>query len=186
MSKPLTFPHVIENCIGEKIIFQQVLKEPDGDRVLVENYVAPGIGPVMHTHWLQEEALTVVEGKIGYQVKGGPEQFAGEGETVVFRKGEPHRFWNAGETVLHCKGYIKPANTVVFFLDALFRAQNKSGSSQPEKFDGAYLLTRYASEYDLAEVPSFVKKVIIPATYYTGRLLGKYRHFKNAPEPVKA
>jgi hypothetical protein len=46
-------------------------------------------------------------------------------------------------------------------------------------------MTRYASEYDLPEVPSFVKKAILPATYHVGRLLGKYKHFKDAPDPVK-
>jgi hypothetical protein len=96
-----------------------------------------------------------------------------------------HRFWNAGEKVLHCNGWVKPANTIVFFLSSIYAAQNKSGSERPEKFDGAYLLVRYASEYDLAEIPGFVRKVIIPVTYYIGLLLGKYKHFKNAPAPVK-
>ena len=154
-------------------------------RLLVENYVTPGQGPLMHTHWLQDECLTVVKGKIGYQVKGQPAQYASEGESVLFERGTPHRFWNAGEDVLHCKGWIKPANTIVFYLSAVFAAQKKSGTEQPEQFDGAYLIKRYASEYDLPEIPSFVKKVVIPATYYVGKLLGKYKHFKNAPEPVK-
>ena len=33
----ITYPHVIENCIGEKIIFKELIKEPDGDRLLGEN-----------------------------------------------------------------------------------------------------------------------------------------------------
>lgn len=181
----ITYPHTIENCIGEKLIFRELQQEPDGDRLLVENYVSPGIGPVMHTHWLQDECLTVVNGKIGYQVLGQPEQFAGEGETVLFKKGVPHRFWNAGPDTLHCQGWIKPANTIVFSLGSIFNAQNKSGSARPEQFDAAYLLTRYASEYDLVGIPKFVKKIIISLTYYTGKLLGKYKHFKDAPLPVK-
>ncbi|MBC7893180.1 MAG: cupin domain-containing protein, partial [Sphingobacteriaceae bacterium] len=76
-----SYPHTIENCIGEKLIFKQVLPEPDGDRVVVENFVVPGSGPIMHTHWLQDESLTVVKGKIGYQVEGQEKQYAGEGET---------------------------------------------------------------------------------------------------------
>jgi hypothetical protein len=83
-------------------------------------------------------------------------------------------------------GYVKPANTIVFYLSSIYAAQNKTGTGQPEKFDGAYLLKRYASEYDMTEIPTFVKKVIIPITYYIGKLLGKYKHFKNAPEPVKS
>lgn len=179
------FPHTIKNPVGETLIFKELVQEPDGDKLLVENYLTPKSGPPMHTHFLQDESLTVVDGKIGYQIKGGQPQFAGPGETVLFTRGTPHRFWNAGEDILHCTGYVKPANTLVFFLSSVYAAQNKSGTEQPDKFDGAYLLTRYASEYDMAEIPGFVKKVIFPITYFTGKLLGKYKHFKNAPEPVK-
>ena len=179
------YPHVIENCTGEKLIFKELQKEPDGDRLLVDNYVQPGHGPLMHTHWLQDESLTVVNGQIGYQVLGQPEQYAGEGETVLFKRGVPHRFWNAGPEILHCKGWIKPANTIVFFLSSIYAAQNKSGKAQPEQFDGAFLLTRYSTEYDLPGIPKFVKKIIIPLTYNIGKLMGKYKHFKDAPEPVR-
>jgi quercetin dioxygenase-like cupin family protein len=179
------YPHIIENCLGEKLIFKELLQEPDGDRLLVENYVTPAQGPQMHTHLLQDESLTIVHGKIGYQVKGQPAQFAGEGETVFFKRSVPHRFWNAGQETLHCKGWLKPANTIVFFLSSIYAAQIKSGKAQPDAFDGAYLLTRYSSEYDLPEIPLFVKKVIMPITYYVGKIMGKYKHFKDAPEPVK-
>ena len=181
----ITYPHVIENCIGEKIVFKELIKEPDGDRLLGESFVTPGSGPIMHTHWLQDEGLTVLKGKIGYEVLGRPEQYAYEGETVIFKRGVPHRFWNAGPELLHCKAWVKPANTFAFFITSVFTAQNKSGTAQPEKFDAAYLLKRYAAEYDMAEIPKFVKKVIIPITYYTGKILGKYKHFKDAPEPLK-
>ena len=180
----ITYPHTIENCVGEKIIFKEVVHEPDGDKVIVENFVKPGCGPVMHTHLLQDECLKVVKGKIGYQVLGGREQFAGECETVLFKRGTPHRFWNAGDTELSCLGWVKPANTIVFFLSALYDAQNKSGTGQPEQFDGAYLMVRYVKEYDLPGIPSFVKKVILPMTYQVGKLLGKYKKFEDAPEPV--
>lgn len=180
----VSYPHSIENCIGEKIIFHGVQKEPGGDKLLVENFVAPGHGPVMHTHFFQDEALTVVQGKLGYQIFGQKKQYAGAGETVLFKRGVPHRFWNAGQDVLSCKGWIKPANTIEFFLSSLYAAQNKSGNAKPETFDGAYLMTRYAKEYDLPQIPKFVKKAVMPVTYMIGRLLGKYKHFKNAPEPI--
>jgi len=180
----ITYPHTIENCVGEKIIFHSVQHEPDGDRVIVENFVTPGHGPVMHTHFLQDEALTVIKGKIGYQVVGGEKQYAGAGETILFKRGTPHRFWNAGNEILNCKGWIKPANTIVFFLSAIYDAQKRSGKSQPEQFDAAYLLTRYSGEYDLPEIPKFVKKTIIPMTYTVGKILGKYKKFEDAPKPI--
>ena len=81
-------------------------------------------------------------------------------------------------------GWVKPANTLVFYLSSIYAAQNKSGSERPETFDAAYLLTRYSKEYDLPEMPKFVKKTILPATYLIGKMLGKYKHFEDAPEPV--
>jgi quercetin dioxygenase-like cupin family protein len=182
----ITYPHTIENCIGEKIIFHSLQKEADGDRLIVENFVEPGVGPVMHTHWLQDEVLTVVKGRIGYEILGQEKMYAGPGETVAFKKGTPHRFWNDGDDILHCTGYIKPAYTVAFFLSSIFAAQNKSGEAKPEMFDAAYLMTRYSSEYEMNEMPGFVKKVILPITYNIGKILGKYNHFKDAPEPVRA
>ncbi|PSR52370.1 cupin domain-containing protein [Adhaeribacter arboris] len=182
----ISYPHTITNSEGEKIIFHGVQKDPDGDKVLVENFVTPGHGPAMHTHFLQDEALTVVSGKLGYLVLGQEERYAHEGETVLFKRGVPHRFWNAGQDILNCQGWIKPANTIVFFLSAIYEAQNKSGKAEPEKFDSAYLLTRYGQEYDIYGIPKFVKKTVMPLTYMVGRMLGKYQHFADAPEPVKA
>jgi mannose-6-phosphate isomerase-like protein (cupin superfamily) len=179
-----TYPHTIANCIGETLIFKGIQSGPDGDRLIVDNEVAPGCGPPMHVHWQQHECLTVVAGTIGYQVLGQAEQFAGVGDTVLFKRGVAHRFWNTGTDTLRCTGWINPANSVVFYLSSIYAAQNKSGKAQPEAFDAAYLLTRYASEYGMMEIPPFVRKVIIPITYRIGLLLGKYRHFRNAPEPL--
>lgn len=63
--------------------------------------------------------------------------------------------------------------------------KKKSGSGRPEMFDAAYLMTKYKHEYDLPELPALVKKVIMPITYLIGGLLGKYKKFDGAPEPLK-
>lgn len=139
----------------------------------------------MHTHYFQEEGLTVVTGRIGYQFKGQSAEFAEVGETVVFPAGVAHKWWNASQEEMVCTGYVKPANTFVFFLSAVYAAQKKSGSARPEMFDASYLLTRYASEYEMNEIPWFVRKVVMPVTYRIGKWLGKYKHFNDAPAPVK-
>lgn len=38
----------------------------------------------------------------------------------------------------------------------------------------------------MLEIPLFVRRVIAPVIYFAGKVLGKYKHFKDAPEPVKA
>jgi quercetin dioxygenase-like cupin family protein len=178
------YPYTIKNWFGETLVFKELIQESDGDKLIVENFVSPKVGPPMHVHFMQDEALTVVRGRIGFQLKGQEPQFAGEGETVLFKRGVPHRFWNDGEEELHCTGWVKPANSIAFFLSSIYAAQNKAHSHRPEAFDSAYLLTRYSSEYDIVDMPAFVKKVVIPTTYFIGKALGKYRHFDDAPEPL--
>ncbi len=179
------YPYTIDNGLGEKLIFREVVNESDGEKVIAENFVQPGAGPLMHIHLLQEEALTVISGEMTYQVLGQEPKIARAGETALFKRGVAHKFTNSGDTVLNCTGWLKPANTIVFYLSAIYDAQKKSGKPQPELFDAAYLMTRYKTEYDLPEMPFFVKKVILPIVCMTGKLLGKYDHFKDAPLPVK-
>ena len=181
----ITYPHAIENGSGEKIVFHGVINEPDGDKLYGENFVSPGHGPVMHTHWLQDEGFTVLEGKIAYQVQGEPVKFATAGDSVLFKRGVPHRFWNDGQDTLHCQAWLKPANSFAFFITHIFAAQKKTSTSRPEAFDAAYLLTRYSSEYKMYGIPVFVRKVIIPITYFVGKISGKYKKFKDAPAPLK-
>lgn len=182
---PYPLPRTISNVIGEEITFKAIETEDGERKILVENRVQPGCGPVMHVHFKQDECLTVDKGRLGYQVEGEEEKFLEKGESVLFRRGQMHRFWNAGDEVLECSGWIKPANTVDYFLTALYNSVNKAGKAEGDPFDGAYLITRYKTEYDVAVIPGFVKKVIMPITVAVGTILGKYDHFKDAPEPLK-
>lgn len=179
-----TYPHTIENGT-ESLTFLRRVAEPDGDRLDVENCVKPGGGPPMHVHHYQTEALTVVAGRIGYQTLGQEARFAGPGESVVFAPGEVHRFWNAGEDDLRCAGYIKPADNIEYFLTRIYEAQKKTGSDRPDAFDAAYLTTRYRSEFAMTDIPAFVVRFVFPLQIAIGRLLGKYRKFADAPEPIR-
>ena len=179
-----TYHRTIENGQGEEITFVRLVKEPDGDRLEVAIRVSPGGGPPMHVHYLQEEGLTITKGRLGYQRPGEQPQFAGEGDTVVFKAGEPHKFWNAGDGDLRCTGYAKPALNVEYFLTALYASQKRAGSRRPEPFEGAFLARRYASEFGMLEVPALVQKVIFPVQVAIGKLLGKYVKYDDAPPPV--
>lgn len=182
---PYSFPHTISNIVGEELTFKAIEMENGEQKILVDNRVQPGCGPAMHIHFKQDECLTVEKGRLGYQEEGESEKFLEVGESVLFVRNKMHRFWNAGDDVLECSGWIKPANTVDYFLTALYNSVNKAGKPEGDPFDGAYLITRYKTEYDVAVIPGFVKKVIMPITVVIGKLLGKYDHFKDAPEPLK-
>lgn len=180
-----TYPHTIDNGAGESLTFLRRVNHPDGDYLEVENVVAPGSGPPMHTHHYQEESLTVVKGRIGYQVQGEEKKYAGEGETVHFAAGVPHKFWNAGEENLHCAGYIKPPDNVEYFLTEIYASTKENGGKEPNRLDGAFLMGRYKSEFSLNEIPTFVQKMIFPVMRVVGSINGRYKKYANAPEPVR-
>lgn len=180
-----TLPFTIENPVGEKIIFQKIVHEPDGDKLIVNGFCKPNSGPPMHVHFKQDECIHVLKGKMGYQVQGGEKQFAEEGDTILFKRGTPHKFWNASDEELQMENWIKPADNVIFFLSTLYAAFKKQDAKRPDAFDAAYLMMRYGKEYSMTELPLPVRKIIIPATYFIGKLLGKYKKFSQAPLPVR-
>jgi quercetin dioxygenase-like cupin family protein len=179
-----TYPHTIENGGGEQITFLNFIANEEGGMLEVENKVHPGGGPPMHVHHLQDESLTVIQGKIGAQVAGQQPTFHGPGETVTFLRGEAHRFWNAGEEMLICTGWVKPAHNFEYFITEIFRSTKANGGKAPSPFDGAYLQSKYKSEFDMIDIPVFVKKVIFPIVITLGKLMGKHRKFEKAPEAV--
>ena len=183
--KQFDYPHTITNGAGEQLTFVKHVKDEAGDYLEVENLVQPNSGPPMHVHFKQDESITIVKGKLGIQYRGGSDKFLGEGETITFKAGEAHRFWNAGTEPLVCKGWVKPANNIEYFLTEIYRSTKENGGKRPGNFDSAWLLTKYKSEFDMLVIPSFVKKVIFPITLFFGKRSGKHKKFGNAPEPVK-
>ena len=71
----------------------------------------------------------------------------------------------------------------LFALSTLFASAKENGG-RPGLFDGAFLMTRYRSEFEMLEIPAFVRRVVMPIVYMVGTALGKYRKFAGAPEPV--
>jgi quercetin dioxygenase-like cupin family protein len=180
----MDYPTKIENGAGEVLIFERVVPSPDGNCLDVRNEVQPGAGPPMHVHFKQEEGLTVVAGKMGYQILGEEPKFASPGETVVFKAGVAHKFWAEGEEVLRCTGFVKPALNMAYFLSAIYQSTKNNSGERPDDFDAAYLLHKYRSEFDILEVPGFVKSVLFPAFRLIGHMSGKFKKYENGPAPI--
>jgi quercetin dioxygenase-like cupin family protein len=180
-----TYPYTVDNGAGEELVFLGVVHEPDGDRLQVEIRAQPGAGPPMHVHHLQEEAMTVASGKLGFQIEGEESRYAGPGETVVFAPGSAHRWWNAGTTVLSGTGWAKPPDNMEYFLSAIFASTKRMGGKRPGLFDAAFLLTRYRTEMSMLASPALAQKLGFPVIVAIGKLLGKYERFRDAPEPIR-
>jgi quercetin dioxygenase-like cupin family protein len=178
-------PHTIEDGNGSRLTFEGIERDEHGEHLVVTNAVAPGGGPPMHVHHLQEESLTVERGTLAYQVAGEPERSAGPGETVEFAAGVPHRFWNAGDDELRCSGRISPPHNVEYFLTQIYDSTRRSGGHRPGAFDGAWLSRRYRSEFALTDIPAPVQRIVFPVQVAVGRMLGWHHRFDGAPEPVR-
>jgi hypothetical protein len=121
---------------------------------------------------------------MGWQRQGDEELLAQPGETVTFAPGEMHRFWNAGEDELLCSGYVRAPDNLEYFLTQLFASTRPNGGRRPRLFDAAYLMSRYRSEFGLADIPAPVQRFVFPVVVAVGRLLGRHRRLAGAPEPV--
>lgn len=182
MQMNITLPHTIENITGEQLTFVRITIKDGIESVEVENVVQPNAGPPMHVHYKQDECLTVVSGKMGYQDLGGEKKYAGMGETVLFKVGTAHKFWNAGSEVLRCTGYVSPPANLIYFLSEIYKSTNENGG-RPALYDAAFLLNRYKAEFGMLEIPAFVQKTIFPVVLFFGNLAGKNKKFIDAPPP---
>lgn len=181
-----TYPHTIDTGAGgERLTFVRLVSEPDGDRLEVEGECAPGAGPAMHVHYKQAEYVSVVSGRMAVELENGEKRELGPGEGAEFKAGVGHRFYNCGTEPLKLKGWIKPADNVEYFLTELFGTMKANGGKRPGMFEGAWLSTRYASEFGLPGLPGFVKNVIFPIVLFFGKLAGKHKKFADAPEPLR-
>jgi quercetin dioxygenase-like cupin family protein len=178
------YPRTIDNGSGEEITFLRHIHDDNGGRIEAINKVSPGAGPPMHVHFLQDECFTVVQGRMAAQMEGEEPVLYGPGDTAMFKRGVVHRFWNAGSDTLICKGWVGPALNFEYFLTQVFQSIKGNGGKMPSLFDGAYLLSRYNTEFDMMNIPAFVKKTIFPVMILIGTLTGRFRKFAGAPAPV--
>lgn len=179
----ITLPHTIANITGEKLTFLRIIVRDGVEYLETESEVQPNAGPPMHVHHKQDESLTVLSGKVGYQELKGEKKYAGPGETVLFKAGVPHKFWNAGNEPLRMSGYASPANNIIYFLSQIYRSMNENGG-RPGMYDTAYLLDRYKTEFSMLEIPAFVQKIMFPVVLSLGNLNGKKKKFIDAPGPL--
>lgn len=177
-----TYPVQIDNGHGEVLTFERLVPTPEGDRLEVSNLVQPQAGPPMHVHYLQDEGLTVIAGRLGYQIQGEKPRYANVGESVVFKRGVAHRFWADGDQPLRASGYVQPAHNIVYFLSTIYRSTRANGG-RPNPFDAAYLLHKYHSEFAMPDIPPFVARFIFPVLRLVGGLTGRFRKLERGPAP---
>jgi len=178
LSEPFKSTTIHNRHTGETLTFTHM----EDNRLYAAGGAAPNSpGAPMHVHRWQEEVIEVVAGKMGYALLDGVEHITHAGDVASFPPGQAHRWWNASDQPLVTRGYVSPPLHTQYFLTQIFESSNANSKSAPLIWDAAFLLTRYRDEYDMLEIPPFVKRYFFPILVRVGHLLGKYDKFKDAP-----
>jgi mannose-6-phosphate isomerase-like protein (cupin superfamily) len=88
----------------------------NGQMSVWQSVVAPGEGPPMHIHRMEDEVFHVISGTFRFWC--GDETFeGGPGTTAVLPRGIPHTFQNVGTTEGRFLGMATPGGFEEFFLE---------------------------------------------------------------------
>ncbi len=170
------------NKNGEVLIITKSGEDTNGEITEFEGMDEPGIGPPMHVHFLQEEKIKLLKGKM--RAKTPKKEFDLEiGQEYIFEPGIPHQFWNTGDEQNHYSGYLKPSCNWEYIIENVYQSANSANDIKPSPFDAAFLLTKYKSEIDLLIIPTPVKKIVFPILFAIGKMTGKFKKYKDAPKP---
>jgi hypothetical protein len=89
-----------------------------------------------------------------------------------------------GDGNLRCTGFVEPADNIEFFLGARYDSTKRNGD-RPDLFEVAWLMRRYRTEFSMVEIPAMVQQVVFPIQVLIGTLLGRYRRYAGAPQPIR-
>ena len=108
MAVPPGAGRTIQGPAGGPLTFKVRGEETAGRFLAIENVIAPGDGPPVHTHAVEDEMWQVLEGTLRFRL-GEHDAEAPAGTFVFVPRGTPHAFVNVG---------AEPARILVMFTPA--------------------------------------------------------------------
>jgi len=104
----------IEGPAGGPLTFKVRGEQTGGALTALENVIAPGDGPPLHTHAAEDEAWYVISGELRFQL-GEERASAPAGSFVFVPRGTPHCFVNAGAEPARILVLFTPSGMEAFF-----------------------------------------------------------------------
>ena len=104
----------IQGPAGGPLTFKVRGAQTGGALTALENVVAPGDGPPLHTHEREGESWYVLEGSLRFKL-GSDIRSASAGAFVFVPAGTPHCFQNVGDTPARILVLFAPAGMEAFF-----------------------------------------------------------------------
>ena len=91
-------------------------KDTGGAWSMFEGVIAPGFGPPLHLHFLQEEWFQIMQGEFIFEA-GGEQHRMTPGMSILVPRLVPHRFQNIGSSTGKVLILAQPAGTLEEFFD---------------------------------------------------------------------
>lgn len=124
---------------GQRMHVKVSAEQSDGELTIIESEIAPGDGPPLHMHAVENETYYVLEGDFEFVcgdhfVRGGP------GTLVFAPRNIPHRYRNIGESAGRILFSFTPGGIERFFIEA---------ASEPERERRAVIAAKYQIQMPL-------------------------------------
>lgn len=165
---------------GERLVFLRTGTETGGSYTENEIHLQPGAAvPKAHVHLSQDEAFTVIRGRLTMMV-AGQEYVLGPGDSHTVPKGVPHQPFNRGSEPVVARVRITPAGRADLMLAQVhgFLTEKETPRGEREWFLQAMLYAVYYDTY-LASPSITAQKALSFLIAPTARLLG-YRSWYRA------
>ena len=108
-------------------------EDTDGNFTFMRYTAPPGFtGPPLHRHADLDEAMLVMEGRMGVRV-GDDEHVLGAGEFIWMPRQVPHGFLNIGDTAMRFLGIVSPPGRMEEFFAAAQEEFAGEGEPDPER-----------------------------------------------------
>lgn len=106
----------IQGPAGGPLEFKARGEQTGGSLMVLENIIAPGEGPPLHSHAEHDEAWYIIEGSLRFKL-GNETQSAPAGSFVFVPRGTHHCFQNVGDKPARILVIFSPAGMESFFED---------------------------------------------------------------------
>ncbi|HZC05399.1 MAG TPA: cupin domain-containing protein [Ktedonobacterales bacterium] len=163
---------IVNPVSGERIIIRQSGAQTGGKLLSFDLYLPPGGHvPAGHTHPVQEERFTVVEGQMRFRL-GRRTILAQPGQTIIIPSGAAHWFGNAGAGVAHARVEVRPAlrmQELFETTEALGQAHRTLGARLTELFGLARVVLEFQREIAVPHIPPPLVRLALAPLAWVGR-----------------
>lgn len=164
---------IVNPVTGETITFLRTSEDTGGARLEVELGLRPdAFLPAQHVHPSQEEAFTVLEGRVRF-TSGPQTDVLGPGGSLVVPPGRAHSWGPDGDAGARVRIVFTPPGSTAHFFDTYFRLA-REGKVNAKGIADPVRMAQMGRTYDvyLAAAPVAVQRPVFAALDLLGRVLG--------------